>query len=549
MKQLLKSDPVRGPTSRPIPDSVAETVRAAGRPLDPTNRSLMERSFGHDFSRVRVHTDARAASSARQLDAAAYTVGSTIAFGAGRYRPGTPAGQRLLAHELSHVVQQPTSSGQAPLTLSQGAGALDREADRAASRVGLGLAPARPAGHAPAGLIQRSPLSDSVGRDVGSKPTTEAVLSRLGKPDVQSAQADPDLDAELNRLLDGRAADIWLAQRVWHGLRAKPAAGTAKPRAIEAHFFAGATDRRALVIAGVHGSERQGMAVAKLLIDQLSTQQPRLTTIVVPSLFPDNAAKDNPAKKEFGSRETVDPVTKKVTETNRNFPSPDKDLAAARAAGSLDAKGNPILPENLLLLELIEKFHPERIISLHGTWDPRLAGVSYDRRALRADEEQRVASARVSSRPNYTAEGAEQATAELQGKLRKQLTTQADATDRRLSLATAAQIDRDTKGIAGRDDRVKSAALKPHASVAGNFDEAGNLNRAFWGGEKPEGVSLGSYAPPRGMSVFTVEPPIDRNAEDYRDSPAKVPDKVNEAGRRIELKAYADAVRMVLLGD
>jgi hypothetical protein len=66
----------------------------------------MEARFGYDFSRVRVHTDATAAESARAVQALAYTVGEDIVFGAGRYAPATGAGQRLLAHELTHVVQQ-----------------------------------------------------------------------------------------------------------------------------------------------------------------------------------------------------------------------------------------------------------------------------------------------------------------------------------------------------------------------------------------------------------------------------------------------------------
>jgi hypothetical protein len=66
--------------------------------------------FGHDFTRVRVHTDARAATSARALQAQAYTVGRKVVFGTGQYSPGTAAGRRLLAHELTHTVQQEGNS-------------------------------------------------------------------------------------------------------------------------------------------------------------------------------------------------------------------------------------------------------------------------------------------------------------------------------------------------------------------------------------------------------------------------------------------------------
>lgn len=69
-------------------------------------RHYFEPRFGYDFSQVRVHTDAKAAESARAVNALAFTVGRDVAFGAGQYAPGTTEGKRLLAHELTHVVQQ-----------------------------------------------------------------------------------------------------------------------------------------------------------------------------------------------------------------------------------------------------------------------------------------------------------------------------------------------------------------------------------------------------------------------------------------------------------
>src|SRR6266498_1033707 len=91
------------------PPIVHEVLRAPGRPLDTATRAFMEPRFGHDFSGVRVHTDARAAESARAVNALAYTVGRDVVFGTGQYAPGTGEGKGLLAHELTHVVQQ--SSG------------------------------------------------------------------------------------------------------------------------------------------------------------------------------------------------------------------------------------------------------------------------------------------------------------------------------------------------------------------------------------------------------------------------------------------------------
>ena len=66
----------------------------------------MESRFGHDFSQVRVHRDAKAAESARAVNALAYTVGEDVVFGTGQYAPGSSTGQRLLAHELTHVVRR-----------------------------------------------------------------------------------------------------------------------------------------------------------------------------------------------------------------------------------------------------------------------------------------------------------------------------------------------------------------------------------------------------------------------------------------------------------
>jgi len=88
------------------PVSVQEVVSAAGYPLDPGARAFFEPRFGSDFSHVRVHADSRAALTAKAVNARAYTVGSDIVFGEGQFDPATRSGQRLLAHELSRVVQQ-----------------------------------------------------------------------------------------------------------------------------------------------------------------------------------------------------------------------------------------------------------------------------------------------------------------------------------------------------------------------------------------------------------------------------------------------------------
>ena len=88
-----------------VPDGFARSL-GPGRALDPTTRAEMENGFGQDFGHVRVHTDARAAESARSVNALAYTSGRDVVFGAAQYAPQSADGRRLLAHELTHVVQQ-----------------------------------------------------------------------------------------------------------------------------------------------------------------------------------------------------------------------------------------------------------------------------------------------------------------------------------------------------------------------------------------------------------------------------------------------------------
>ena len=92
--------------SQSAPAAVGAALRENGQPLSAISLGFMARRFGYDFSRVRVHTDARANEGAHAVNAHAYTVGEHIVFARGRYAPSTLAGQKLLAHELTHVVQQ-----------------------------------------------------------------------------------------------------------------------------------------------------------------------------------------------------------------------------------------------------------------------------------------------------------------------------------------------------------------------------------------------------------------------------------------------------------
>ena len=96
--------------TNPNLESKVHSLRGGGQPLSENDRAYFEPRFGRDFSQVRVHTNARAAEAARAVNSRAFTVGQDVVFGTGQYEPGTSAGNRLIGHELTHVVQQKGTS-------------------------------------------------------------------------------------------------------------------------------------------------------------------------------------------------------------------------------------------------------------------------------------------------------------------------------------------------------------------------------------------------------------------------------------------------------
>lgn len=124
-------------TPSTVPPIVHDVLRSPGQALDMATRGLMEPRFGHDFSRVRVHADARAAESARAVNALAYTVGNDVVFASSSYNPRTVAGRFLLAHELTHVAQQKDGNGIVPETLivNDPGDVAEQEANTVAQRV------------------------------------------------------------------------------------------------------------------------------------------------------------------------------------------------------------------------------------------------------------------------------------------------------------------------------------------------------------------------------------------------------------------------------
>ncbi|WP_218651769.1 DUF4157 domain-containing protein [Nostoc sp. C052] len=108
-----------GQTDVAAPASVDRVLSSPGSPLEPALQQDMEQRFGYDFSRVRIHTDAAAVRSAQDVNANAYTVGHNIVFGIDQYSPETHEGQSLIAHELTHVLQQSQGSSIATIFLQR----------------------------------------------------------------------------------------------------------------------------------------------------------------------------------------------------------------------------------------------------------------------------------------------------------------------------------------------------------------------------------------------------------------------------------------------
>lgn len=168
------------------PSPVHDVITSGGRPLEPDVRADMEGRLGHDFGDVRVHDDAAAHRSAQAVNAHAYTVGSNVVFQRDRYDPGSTDGRTMLAHELTHVVQQrsgpvdgtPTAGG---IRVSDPSDRFEREAAANAERVMAAPAPSQPAPPAAA-------PTTAVQRDVDEAPPVQRAEAPEEEREEETAQ-------------------------------------------------------------------------------------------------------------------------------------------------------------------------------------------------------------------------------------------------------------------------------------------------------------------------------------------------------------------------
>ena len=194
---------------RTAPRIVHDVLRDQGQPLDRAVRAKVEPMFRHDFGAVRVHADSLAAASAKRVGALAYTVGSDIVFGAGRYAPDTTAGRRLLAHELTHVVQQRNAPAKANLLQSEipigdPADGFERQADAVADKfAGLGAATAITAGPA----VQRQSDQAEDETDAGTEAQGEPPSGSIDLTE-QLFEEDPGNPGQLPMAPDVTAGPV-----------------------------------------------------------------------------------------------------------------------------------------------------------------------------------------------------------------------------------------------------------------------------------------------------------------------------------------------------
>jgi hypothetical protein len=357
--------------NRALSNRIADT-QGSGSNLDNATGAFMADRFGVDFGSVKIHADNESAKINRELNARAFTTGNDIYFNEGEYNPGSGKGKRLLAHELTHVVQQNSSVKN---------NAIQREGE------GDAKSAETKAAEDAAALAKKKDLFD---RLRAASPTADEKL----KAEVEATFAEGTDDRWLaEKIMKNGPEPLWpkddIQERQKRAIDNKWApepgniAGTlgSGSHTVQAFYFRGTTDRRALIIGGVHGSEPGGVEVVNDLLDLLrapNAPMPFFSIIIVPELFSANVHSSRP----LSERRTSGGITKQLVkgkakdvdtpDPNRQFPDVGKDAAQDPTLGCLvDSENRCIEPENIVLMDLIDRFQPERVANVHGHSVPK----------------------------------------------------------------------------------------------------------------------------------------------------------------------------------
>jgi hypothetical protein len=288
-------------------------------------------------------------------------------------------------------------------------------------------------------------------------------------------------------------------------------------RTIEAWFFPGTSEKRALVIGGVHGTELSSTEVARTLIQKLlQGAEHYYNVIIIPCLFPDNAAAAKENVNAIGSTANIGRYSfSSAADPNRQMPSPGKSVDVETG---LDHMGREIEKENRFLLQLINMFKPQRIANIHAIRDIAHAGIYADPRT---------------DSKSY-ALGFE--------------------TDSSLAVEMASMIDKNGGYIPGNQVNKKPTALyymDPVPVVKGSFQKR-NFSGSSLANNRGSGISLGTWASTaisdakepimnrEAIRILTIEFPGYKRPDDYRDLKQK-----NYFSRQVEL--YASAIEKIFL--
>jgi len=354
----VQAKPVEGAAPRVNAgmESRIRGLKGGGVPLPVGTRDYFEPRLGLDLESVRVHDSAAAQEMAADLKARAFTRGTDIVFGVGQYCPETERGRHLLAHELTHVVQQ----GKAQRLSTDGI----------ADRSGMSVASQAPE------MVARAVDFAAIRTDIesGGKPGIPSALQNKG---VQSGKVGEG--ANWPSKFIGR-------KRKW--LTADNGSVPTDPSlSIEAFFFPSPiqhTTHRALIIGGIHGTEVSSYQIAEEMINILKTPAGAKTlyfhTLIIPKVNP-------------GGVLDICRCNRQEVDLNRNFLAPAISTSICKIPGwrkrnrknstnclCTRPKRNvaPEQPETKLIKKVVTEFMPDRILSLHAISNVKQAGIFAD---------------------------------------------------------------------------------------------------------------------------------------------------------------------------
>jgi predicted deacylase len=360
-----------------VPSLVSDAVQS-GQPLDRAARAFFEPRFEVDFAKVRIHDGTRAVKSARALGALAYTVGRDIVFAAGQYAPTTTQGRRLLAHELTHVVQQ---TGGAALVHERADGRIARtpiDLQRLDHELTQGEPLTRSSGEIGAGATRGAreavnppedealPITLEVFEATPQSPAAPAgsAPSPSGSAPSPSGSAPSPRDAGPSEdPLDAGTRD---SESLPGGIPEPPQPAPPQPAPPQPAPPQPAPPppprQRALIVSGVHGDERGPLDLGRQLQSELASATAPLRrnfdVLLIPVMNPGGVA-DHTRENRRG------------VDLNRNFPG----LSGFPApSGAVD----PRQPETRAIMNVVRTLRPARILALHAQGDPGKAGASAD---------------------------------------------------------------------------------------------------------------------------------------------------------------------------